>query len=68
MIIAALFMIFPNWKQPRCFSVGKCVKTMVHIHTSFSYFVIKNDLSSYEHTGHNAYCSVKKANILIPTI
>jgi hypothetical protein len=42
MVIAALFVIGRNWKQPRCPSTEEWIKKMWHIYTTGYYSAIKN--------------------------
>jgi hypothetical protein len=42
MVIAALFVIARNWKQPRCPKIEEWVKKMWYIHTMKYYSAIKN--------------------------
>jgi hypothetical protein len=42
MLIAALFVIARNWKQPRCPSTKEWIKKMWYIYTMKYYSAIKN--------------------------
>ena len=37
MFIAALFIITKTWKQPKCPSIGECIKKMWHLYTDEYY-------------------------------
>lgn len=39
--ITALFVMFPNWKQPRCPSVVEWLDKLWHIHTMEYYLAVK---------------------------
>ena len=77
MFIAALFIITPHWKQPRCPSIGEWISKLWYIHTMEYYSVIKiNELSSHEKTWRKLECkllsersqSENATDCMIPTI
>ena len=41
--IAALFTIARTWKQPRCPSVGECIRKLWHRYTTGHYSAIKKN-------------------------
>ena len=64
MFIAALFIITPNWKQPRCPSTGECINKLWYICTTKAIAIKRNELSSHGKIENlNAYCYVKEASL-----
>ena len=45
MFIAALFTVTKMWKQPKCPSVGECVKHLGDIYTTENYSAVKKKKS-----------------------